>query len=213
MRKSFILLIITTIFLIGCASSIKQLQRGEYDAAIRTAVRNLRVEPDNQEEIEVLDRAYILANETDLERIQFLELEGNPRSWDELFTLYSDLKDRQAVVRTVLPLELNGRIIDYPQQDYDTAIIEAKQQAADYYWDHAHKLLENDTKESYRQAHGEFSKVKNYIGDYENIDQLLQETRWLGISRAYISLYNNTHLKLSDNYKKCITHIRTTGSE
>ncbi|MEE9190908.1 MAG: hypothetical protein V3U16_09085 [Candidatus Neomarinimicrobiota bacterium] len=201
MKNSLILLIITTLFLFGCASSIKQLQRGDYDAAIRTAVRNLRVDPTNQEEIKVLDRAYTLANETDLERIQYLELEGNPRSWDELFNLYSDLRNRQAAVRTVLPLELNGRIIDYPHQDYDSAIIEAKQRAADYYWGHAHKLMDNDTKESYRQAYGEFRKVKKYIGDYENIDQLLQETRWLGISRAFISLFNNTHLKLSDNYK------------
>ncbi len=201
MKKSVILLIITTIFLTGCASSIKQLQKGNYDAAIRTAVRNLRVDTTNQEEIEVLDRAYTLANETDLERIRYLELEGNPRSWDELFTLYSDLKNRQALVRTVLPLELNGRIINYPHQDYDAAIIEAKQMAADYYWDHAHNLMENDTRESYRQAYNEFTKVKNYIGDYENIDQLLQETRWLGTSRAFILLFNNTHLKLSDNYE------------
>ena len=83
--KRISLSIIAIVILIGCASSLKQLQRGNYDAAIQTAVKKLRVDPTDQEQIEVLDKAYILANQQDYDRVKFLKEEGNPAYWDEVF--------------------------------------------------------------------------------------------------------------------------------
>jgi hypothetical protein len=197
--KSFLAILI--LFLItGCTSSLKQLQRGDYDSAVRYAVKNLRIDPTDQEEIEVLDRAYQLANQQDLDRIKYLNLEGNPNSWDEIFNRYSALKNRQALVNTVMPLEISGRVINYEMYDYDEAIIEAKHEAADYLWNHANQLIDEDTKAGYRQAYDELTKVKNYIGDYKNVNQLLVETKWLGTSRAYLQFENHTHFKLSNKF-------------
>ncbi|MEE9572933.1 MAG: hypothetical protein V3W20_07795, partial [Candidatus Neomarinimicrobiota bacterium] len=69
--------------IISCASSLKQLQRGNYDEAIKTAVKKLRVDPNVQEQIEVLDKAYLLVNQQDLDRIKFLKEEGSPYNWNE----------------------------------------------------------------------------------------------------------------------------------
>ena len=67
--KKIIVFSIIALMLAGCASSLKQLQRGDYDAAIQTAVKKLRVDPTDQEQIEVLDKAYLLANQQDIDRI------------------------------------------------------------------------------------------------------------------------------------------------
>lgn len=194
----------------GCASSLKQLQRGHYDEAIKTAVKKLRVDSTIQEQIEVLDKAYLLANQQDIDRIKFLKEEGNPYNWDEVFERYSKLKDRQALVSTVLPLQLGEQIIDYAYIDYDSEIIQAKRNAADYFWNHANELMEKGDKESYRQAYYEFQKAKEYAGNISNINQLIEEAHWKGISRVLVSFENKTQLKLPDQFKKDLMDFGVT---
>ncbi len=200
--KKIIVFTIVAMFIVGCASSLKQLQRGNYDEAIKKAVKNLRVDPIDQEQIEVLDKAYLLANQQDRDRIKFLKEEGNPYNWDEIFERYSNLKDRQALVSSVLPLQLGDQVIDYEYFDYDTEIIQAKRNAAEYFWSHANELMDKGDKESYRQAYYEFKKAKEYAGNINNINKLIEESHWKGISRVLVSLENRTQLKLPDQFKK-----------
>ena len=44
----------------------------------------------------MLDKAYKLANERDLDRIKYLKAENNPASFDEIYSLYGALKARQS---------------------------------------------------------------------------------------------------------------------
>jgi len=206
--KKLIIFSIAILILAGCASSLKQLQRGDYDAAIQTAVKKLRVDPTDQEQIEVLDKAYLLANQQDQDRVKFLKEEGSPYNWDEIFEKYSNLKSRQALVSTVLPLKLGNEIIDYQYFDYDSEIINAKKKAADYFWNHANELMQNNDKESYRQAYYEFQKAKEYAGNIHNINQLIEEAHWKGISRVFVSLENKTHLNLPTQF---VNELMTFG--
>lgn len=205
--KRIVYLLIAIIALSGCGSSKKQLQRGNYDAAIEKSVKKLMKDPDSEDDIIVLEKSYQIANEQNLERIRFLKMDGNPNSWEEILNNYLRLKNRQTQVRTVLPLKLGNRTITYDYVDYDSEIIEAKHKAAEYFFAHGQKLLENNTKEAYRQAYYEFSKVKQYWGDYENIDQLLAETRYNGMSRVLVSVENKTHFKLSQEFEEDLLAI------
>ncbi|MCK4465144.1 MAG: hypothetical protein KAU83_05480 [Bacteroidales bacterium] len=205
--KQFIRLFLVLLIVSGCGSSKKQLQRGNYDAAIEKSVKKLRKNPGSEDNILILDKSYNVVNEQNIERINFLRLEGNPGSWDEILTLYSRLKNRQALVRTVLPLKLPARTINYEYINYDREIVEAKQKAAEYYFAHGKQIMENNTKESYRQAYYEFQKAKEYWGDYENIDDLIAETRYKGMSRVLVTVENKTHLKLSKEFEEDLLAI------
>jgi len=200
--KKIIVFLVIALIIAGCASSLKQLQRGDYDAAIQTAVKKLRVDPTDQEQIEVLDKAYLLANQQDIDRIKFLKEEGSPYNWDEIFERYSKLKDRQSLVSTVLPLQLGNQVIDYAYIDYDSEIIQSKKKAADYFWTHANELMKKGDKESYRQAYYEFLKAKEYAGNISNINQLIEEAKWKGISRVFVSFENKTQINLPEQFKK-----------
>ena len=200
--KKIIVFTVTAMLIAGCASSLKQLQRGNYDEAIKTAVKKLRVNPTDQEQIKVLDKAYLLANQQDHDRIKFLKEEGSPYNWDEIFERYSKLKARQTLVSTVLPLQLGAQIIDYEYIDYNSEIILAKRKAADYFWNHANELMKKGDKESYRQAYYEFQKAKEYAGNINNINKLIKEAHWNGISRVFVSFENKTPLNLPDQFKK-----------
>ena len=132
----FIALIVSS-----CGSSKKMLEKGNYDAAINAAVKKLRKDRDNEKNIEALDRAYQIANQQDQERVTFLEREDNPNNYEEVFAIYTRMKNRQSLVRTVTPLNLNGRTIDYPYVDYDAKIIAAKRKAAEYFYGSGKSLM------------------------------------------------------------------------
>lgn len=198
MKNLAYILLLSLVFM-GCGSSKKQLQKGNYDLAIDKSVKSLMKKPTDQEEIEILDRAYRIANEQDLEKIRYLKLENNPNNWDEILNRYIALKNRQSKVRTVLPLQMGNRTIDYEYIDYDADIVKAKQGAASYFYEHAQQLMNNGDKESYRTAYYELMKVKEYGGSYENVDQLLMQAKNMGMSRVLIMMQNHSVLKLPRN--------------
>jgi len=189
------------IFMIACNSPSKLLQKGDYDSLIDRSVRNLIRNPNSEEDAEMLDRAYKLANERDISRINYLRLEGNPNTWDEVLNLLSRLKNRQAEVRKVTPINLNGRQIEYEFIDYDIQIVEAKRNAADYYYANGKRLMENKTRESYRQAYNEMVKAKEYSGGaYLDLDKLIESARYYGTSRVLIQVVNQTIINLPQEF-------------
>jgi len=202
MKKIIPFIVITAILLSGCSSSKKQLQKGNYDAAIAKAVKHLRKDRSDEKQIDILDRSYKVTNDKDNERIRFLRMEGHPNNWDEIYLTYKALHERQALVKTVTPLTLHGKSIDYPYIDYMPDMVNAKQKAADFYYAHGIELMKNQLKESYRQAYYEFVKAKEYIGDYEGIDLKIQDAKLLGMSRVLVSLENTSVIKISPEFER-----------
>ncbi|MBG0858569.1 MAG: hypothetical protein IQL11_03630 [Bacteroidales bacterium] len=202
MKKSMFLIIAVTILLSGCGSSKKQLERGNYDAAIATAVKQLRKDPDDGKQIATLERSYNIANDQDNERIRFLKMEGRPQNWDEIYMIYKRLNDRQSLVRTVLPLNAGNRTIEFPYVDYMPEMIGAKRKSADFYYAHGNELMKTGLKDSYRQAFAEFVRAKEYVGDYEGIDNKISEARYLGMSRVFVSLQNTTMIKFPPEFEE-----------
>ena len=195
MKRIIQVIFILTIVLSGCGSSKKQLAKGNYGAAIDKAVKQLRKDPSDVKQIAILDQSYKVANEQYNERIRFLKMEGRPNNWDEIYLVYKSLSDRQAYVRTALPLNMNGKAIDYPYVDYIPEMVNAKRKAADFYYGHGNELMKNNIKESYRQAFAEFLRAKEYVGDYPGIDNKIQESKNLGMSRVFVSIQNSSIIK------------------
>jgi hypothetical protein len=202
MKRIVPFIFILTIILSGCGSSKKQLQKGNYDAAIDKAVKQLRRNPTDVRQIEILDRSYNVANDQDNERIRFLKMEGRPNNWDEIYLVYKALNDRQSLVRTVTPLSMNGKSVDYPYVDYMPEMVNAKRKAADFYYAHGNELMKNGIKESYRQAFAEYVRAKQYVGDYEGIDNKIQEAKYLGMSRVFVSIQNSSIIKFPKEFEQ-----------
>jgi hypothetical protein len=207
--KKFYSLIAILLFAAGCTTSSKLMQRGRFEAALERSVKELRRNPTNADEILVLERAYRIQNERDWERINFLKLNNDPRHLEELITLYTRLKDRQSLVRTVLPLNLPDRVINYPYINYDEEIVAARFAAADYYYNNALQLMDQGDKASYRQAHLEFQRVKRYSTTHRDIDRMIQDSKLLGISRVLVMVQNHTPLNLGTDFQDQLLAIST----
>jgi hypothetical protein len=201
MKRIVPVIFILTILLAGCGSSKKQLEKGNYDAAIQKAVKDLRKDPKDTKQIDILNQAYKIANEQDNERVRMLKMEGKPNSWDEIYLVYKALNDRQALVRTLPPLNMNGRSIEFPYVDYIQDMVNAKRKAADFYYAHGDELMKSGIKESYRQAFAEYMRAKEYVGDYEGIDNKIQDAKLRGISKVFISIQNSSMLKFPKEFE------------
>jgi hypothetical protein len=57
-------------------------------------------------------------------------------------------------------------------------------------------------KDSYRQAFNEFVRAKQYVGDYEGIDNKIEETKFLGMSRVMVSVRNSSVLKFPPEFEQ-----------
>jgi hypothetical protein len=194
MKKVLPLLFTIALIMSGCGSSKKQLEKGNYDAAIDKAVKQLRKDPNDSKEAANLDAAFKIANDQDNEKIRLLKTEGKPSGWDEIYLLYKRLYDRQAAVRSVPSL-------NYPYVDYMQDMVAAKRKAADFYYAHGIELMKSNMKDSYRQAYAEFVRAKQYVGDYEGIDAKISESRYQGMSRVFVALQNKSILKFPREFE------------
>ncbi len=185
------------LFLTGCGSSKNQFQKGNYDAAIEKAVKHLLKHPGDRDDIDILEKSYKLANEKDLEDIKFLRMEGKPENWEKILQRYQAIRHRQEMVRPVLATH---PALHLEIRDYTRETIEAQHKAAEFFYAHARKLMQNGDKNSYRKAYEELLKVKDYWGDFENIDQMIAEARYYGTSRVLVIVQNNTPIKLSPKF-------------
>lgn len=202
MKKIVPFIFIISLLMSGCGSSKKQLQKGNYDAAIDKAVKQLRKDRKDEKQIAILTQSYKVANEQDNERVRFLKMENRPNNWDEIYQVYNALNNRQSLVRTVSPLYSNGQQVDFGYVDYIPEMVNAKRKAADFYFGHGSELMKNNTKESYRQAYAEFMRAKDYVGDYEGIDNKIQEARYQGMSRVFVSVQNTSIVKFPPEFEQ-----------
>jgi len=202
MKRVIPFIIALVILLSGCGSAKKQLEKGNYDAAIEKAVKELRKDRQDEKQIDILDRSYLIANEQDLERVRFLKMEGRPNNWDEIYQVYLRLSNRQTLVRTVTPLNLNGRSIEYPYVDYMSEMVNAKRKAADFYYANGKELMKSGLKDSYRQAYNEFIRAKDYVGNYPDIDNMIMESKYLGMSRVFISIKNTSIIRFPQDFEQ-----------
>jgi hypothetical protein len=202
MKRTVSVLFIMILILSGCGSSKKQLEKGNYEAALDKAVKQLRRDSRDTKQISILDKSYKTLNEQDNERIRYLKMEEKPANWDEIYQINKRMSDRQAYVRTVTPLEFNGQTIEYPYVDYMPEMVAAKRKSADFYYAHGNELMKNKLKENYRQAYYEFARAKEYMGNYEGIDNKIDDAKYLGMSRVLITLQNKSLIKFDKEFEE-----------
>lgn len=211
--KKISTILIAVLFLAGCASTTKQMQKGNYDAVINKSVKKLVKNPGSEKDAAAMDRAYRLANERDLERIKYLKMENNPNNYDEVMSRYNMLKQRQQTVRTVTPINISGKTYSYNYVDYDAEIVNSKRKAADFFYENGKGLLENALqKQDYRDAYYQLTKAAEYSGgQMPNIDDMIYEARMKGISRVIVEVANESPTKLPPQVEEDLIAFNSEG--
>lgn len=200
--RLFLYLICASLLFTACESPRKLYDRGYYDAATRSAVRKLQ-RKHKDKHLVTLERAYVKANQQDIEKINFLKKQGTPDVWNEVFGIYSQMKYRQDLVKTVTPRSYksgSGRTVSFPLVNYDEEIIHAKQMSAEYYYARGLKLLANGNKRDAREAYRDFQNVKVLYNDYKDVDKQLDLAMAAGISHVFFKMENKSGAVLPQGF-------------
>jgi len=205
MKRLPVLLLLVLFMFSNCRTSTHYLKNAQFEAAVYKSVSKLRKKPSKTKEINVLREAYSKANQADLDRINFLRTSGEPDIWDNIFSRYNALKNRQAQVKNLPTNVLNA--INFVPVNYDEEIISAKRKAAEYFYAHAIQLLEKNNRQSARLAYNDLVKVKQYYSDYKDIDAKLQEALLNGRNNILFKIENKSNMIVPQNFEQELLKI------
>ena len=187
MKYKLLLYILIAFFIHGCMSSDKALRNGYYDTAIAKAAKKLRKNPGKQNQISVLEEAFKKAQQIDLDRIAFIQKEGQPSQWDEVHAIYSRIKNRQEIVKR-LPTLRADHAINFNYINVDDELIQSKQKAAEYFYAHGVSLLQQGGKMNARNAFSEFEKIKGYYSNFKDVDIQLGKAHEDGMTNIIFAM-------------------------
>ena len=152
-------------------SSVKKTQEainyGNYDEAISIALKHLRnnkTKKGNQSYVLMLEEAFSKVINKNLDEISYLEQDSNPANLEAIYNTYLILKNRQEMIKPLLPLPIfnKGRNAKFQFRDYSNDIINAKNKLSSYLLTHAQKTLSNSNdKYDYRKAYDDLKYLED----------------------------------------------------
>ncbi|MFC4722100.1 hypothetical protein ACFO5O_07195 [Geojedonia litorea] len=211
------LLLTISLIVISCSGRkqvAKAINTGNYDQAIQEALKKLsnnKEKKRNQDYILMLGDAYTKVVERDLTNIQHLKKTNNPELFREIYEIYMGLHLRQERIKPILPLEANGRKLQFKFNNYDQAIVEYREKTSDYLYDEGIKQLDSDDKRIIRQAYDTFSYIERINPNYENTRELIAEAHDRGTNYVMVSIQNNTHQIIPRRLEEDLLNFDTYG--
>ncbi len=197
----------------GCVSSQKALNSGNFDAAIYKSIHKLQRNPANNKQIIVLEKAFYKAQQTDFDRIAFMQKEGSPDKWDDIYAVYDRIKSRQQQIKSLQVLNLRDKNKQIIRQatfnfiDVDNELIQSKQKAAQYFYAHGNSLLEKGGRFNARDAYTDFIQVKSYYSIFQDVDDKLLAAQEAGTTKVLFKMQKDNPGQLPPSFEQELLKI------
>ncbi len=200
-----VLYLLIVLFIASCSAK-KDFVSGRYDLAIQKSVKKLRKKPSNMKHMDILQQAFTIAQQRDLDRIQYLKKEGAPENWDEVFVTYSKIDQRQRLVKTLSQIPMGIKLINV-----DDEMITAKKNAAEFLYANSERLLKNNNRTDARKAFYQLQKVKSYFTNYRDVDNLLTQAKHLGTTYVFFKMENVSRILIPQDFERELLKMSLTG--
>ncbi|MDO7173328.1 hypothetical protein [Mariniflexile sp. AS56] len=203
--------------ILSCSTSKqieKSLSTGNYDQAIYNAISKLRTNKDKKGKadfIAMLQEAYNKANERDLTDINFLKKDNNPENYLHIYDMYLVLKNRQELIKPLLPLAINGKTVQFNMVDYSNDIIKFKNDASLQIYNNALALLKSKNKLDSRQAFQMFKDIEDINPNYKDVRSLLDVAHTQGIDFVLVDMVNDTRKVIPTRLQDDLLNFSTYG--
>ncbi len=217
--KQKLLLLIGLLVLASC-SSVKRSQRalneGDYNESIAIAIGKLqkdKTKKANREHILILETAFRKMTEAEKKRIAFLKKEGNPVNSREIYRIYTRLDGIQNSILPLLPLYVgeNGREAKFKMTDYSAEIIDSKKAYTEALYREGESLMQQNDKLSFRRAHTVLEELQNLSPGYEDTQDLLEESHFMGTDFVLVELHNETPFVIPKKLEAELLDFNTYG--
>lgn len=207
-------------FVIISSCGVKQTQSllssGNYDEAIDNAISSLRTNKDKkgkQDYIYLLEEAFAKAKERDLNTINFLVKDANPREIEKLYNLYLQLNNRQEKIKPLLPLALlkEGRNAIFPFENYNEEIISSKNALSNYLYTNTKALLLTSNKMNFRKAYDDLTYLNQINPNYKDVLKLMDEAQFKGTDYVFVNTKNETNMIIPIRLQNDLLNFSTYG--
>ncbi|NND80097.1 MAG: hypothetical protein HKN53_09365, partial [Maribacter sp.] len=203
----------------GVKRTQKSINTGNYVNAINNAVQKLsdnKNKKGNQTFVLLLEEAFQKNTKRELERINYLEKDGNPANLESIYKSYKNLDRIQETIKPLLPLYIQeeGRNADFAFQNFSNDIITTKESLSVYLYDNALNLLQNaTTKQDYRQSFDDFSYLNEINPGFANTKNKMEEAYNKGQDYVRVDMFNNTDKIIPAKLEEELLNFNTFGLE
>jgi hypothetical protein len=172
---------------------------GNYDAAIQTAVNNLRTNKNakgKQDYVYLLEEAFAKAKERDLRNITTWYNDANAANLEKIFNTYVQLNNRQELIRPLLPLKLlnEGRDATFVFDDYSNDIIDSKNTLSNHLYSNSKNILTNASKLEARNVYDDLVYLNQINPGYKDVSKLINEAQFKGTDFVHVYTKNETNM-------------------
>jgi len=143
-----------SILFISCKTAKKMYEKGNYDEAVELAAKKLQKKPNDAATLDLLQNAYRFAVEDHETRIRNNSNSNNDLRWEWTYSEYLSLQRLYDAIRR------SPSVFDIVRPtDYSSYIATYREEAGNARYDRGLALMENNTRNSYKQAFYEFQKA------------------------------------------------------
>lgn len=216
MKKLYFILAFLMLTSCGVKQTKNLLTSGNYDKAIENSISNLRSNKDkkgNQDYVYLLEEAFAKAKERDLSAINLFEKENNPANFEKIYDAYIALNERQEKIKPLLPLKLlnQNRNAIFPFDNYNTSIVESKNNLSVFLHNNAKTLLATSDKMNFRKAYDDLNYLNQINPDYKNVANIMNEALSKGTDYVSVTTKNETNLVIPIRLQNDLLDFNTYG--
>ena len=216
--KKNILLCILSLVIVSCSVKMTRnmLASGNYDDAIANSIDGLRSNKDkkgNQDFVYILEEAFAKAKTRDLNAINLWKTDGNPAHLEKIYNTYLLLNNRQQNITPLLPLKLlkEGRNAIFPFENYNTKIVDSKNNLSDYLYSNCKKLMLSSNKLDFRKAYDDLNYLNQINPNYKDVLKLMEQAQFKGTDFVIVYTQNETNMTIPTRLLNDLLDFNTYG--
>lgn len=154
----------------ACSTNKNYLERSDEDKALQDAVKKLNKNPADEKALEAVPVLYANIQQNHLTKIKSYSTSRDAGRWDKIISEYNDLQEAYNAV-----INSNSAFKIVNPQSYSIQLLEAKQAAAENYYQTALTSLENPGRDNAKKAYAAFKKSDKYVPGYKDATAKMNE--------------------------------------
>ena len=125
--------------------------------------------------------------------------------------LFRALNNRQEAIKPLMPLQVNGKTINFKFNDYSDALITYRDKTSDYLYEKGLALLDSDSKADIRQAYDIYSYIESINPNYEKTREFMDEAHAKGTNYVIVNIENQTNQIIPRRLEDDLLNFDTYG--
>ena len=164
MKRILPLILLFAVLFTACKSSKNYLERSDEDRALQDAVKRLGKNSSDEDALAAVPILYKSITATRLARIKSYQSGNDLARWDRIIGEYNQLQSAYNAI-----INNTGAFKIVTPENYSTQLLEARQQAAEDYYNYANSFLQKSGRDNAREAYTNFKKANSHTdGGYKD---------------------------------------------